>query len=208
MKKIIVLFTVLVVFFPLYAFIELNDIVPAFPLEVQGPIESAVIEGAVQFLQAQAEANLLLAEYEKSGKSAFNYAAALSHAEKAIGAVEKSIAAYDQAITFGKDSGYRDEVIQKFKTFNYNSFASGKALNKDVMEVVAAYFTGGNILGVYQQNVEYLGEILITLNLVAEKCAAQQVPEVSLLWRLLQQFSGTALFGNYCTVTATTVFSQ
>ena len=208
MKKIIVFFTVLVVFFPLYAFIELNDIVPVFPQEVQGPIESAVIEGAVQFLQAQSEAALLLAEYEKSGKAAFNYAAALSHTEKAISAVEKSIAAYDQAITLGKEAGYLGDVIQKFKTFNYDAFASEKGLNRDLMEVVNAYFSGGNILGVYQQNVEYLGEILIGLNLVAEKCAAQQSPDLSLLWQLLQQFAKTALFGNYCTVTASTVFSH
>ena len=76
------------------------------------------------------------------------------------------------------------------------------------MEVVKAYVSGGNILGLYQQNVEYLGEILITLNLVAEKCTAQQSPDISLLWQLLQQFSKAALFGNYCTVTATAVFSQ
>ena len=206
MKKLFVILTVLVVFFPLYAFIELNDIVPAFPEEVQSPIESAVIEGAVYFLQAHSEVNLLLAEYEKNGKLAFNYAAALSYAGKAINAVEKSIAAYDQAITLGKETGYRSDMIQKFR--NYDAFATEQGLNKDIMEVVKAYVSGGNILGLYQQNVEYLGEILITLNLVAEKCTAQQSPDISLLWQLLQQFSKAALFGNYCTVTATAVFSQ
>jgi hypothetical protein len=208
MKKMIVFFAVLVIFSPLHAFIELNDVMPAFPEEAQIPIENNVIEGAFHFLQAQSEAALLLAEYEKSGRLAFNFAAALSHAGKAISEVEKSIAAYDRAISLGKESGYLDNVIQSFKDFNYDTVAAEKALNKDVMEVVKAYLSGGNILGVYQQNAEYLGEILLTLKVVADKCAIQQMPDVTLLWQLLQQFSRTALFGNYCTVTATVVFSQ
>lgn len=190
------------------AFIEMNDIVPAFPGEVQGTIENAVIQGAIHFLQAKSQADLLLAEVEKSAKQPLDYSSALAYTEKAIAEVEKSINEYHQAITSGKRAGYIDEVIQKFKNFNYDAFTSENKLNRDIMTMVKAYFSGGNIVGVYQQYVEYLGEILITLHLIKDKLTADLLPDISLSWQLLQQFSQASLFGNYCTITAAAILSK
>lgn len=208
MKIIIVVMVTLFLTFALSAFIELNDIVPAFPEEEQGAIESAVIQGAVHFLQAKSQADLLLGEVEKSAKQPLNYSTALVCTEKAIGELEKSIDEYHQAITCAKRSGYVNEVIQKFKNFNYDTFVSENKLNGDIMAVVKAYFSGGNIVGVYRQNVEYLGEILITLHLIKDKLTADLLPDISLSWQLLQQFSHASLFGNYCTLTATAILSK
>ena len=207
MKKIIVVVITLFLSFTLSAFIELNDIVPAFPEEEQGAIESAVIQGAIHFLQAKSQADLLLGEVEKSAKQPLNYSSALICTEKTIAELEKSINEYHQAITCAKRAGYVNEVIQKFKNFNYDAFASENKLNRDIMAVVKAYFSGGNIVGVYQQYVEYLGEILITLHLIKDKLTADLLPDVSLSWQLLQQFSYASLFGNYCTLTATAILS-
>ena len=190
------------------AFIEMNDIVPAFPGEVQGTIENAVIQGAIHFLQAKSQADLLLGEVEKSAKQPLNYSSALVNTEKAIAELEKSISEYDQAITCAKQAGYVNEVIQKFKNFNYDAFTSENKLNRDIMTMVKAYFSGGNIVGVYQQYVEYLGEILITLHLIKDKLNADLLPDISLSWQLLQQFSQASLFGNYCTITATAILSK
>jgi len=205
MKKIIFVVIMLFLGVMLSAFIELNDIVPAFPEEEQGAIESAVIQGAVYFLQAKSQVYLLLGEVEKSAKQPLNYSSALVSTEKTIAEVEKSINEYDQAITCAKRAGYVNEVIQKFKNFNYDAFAAENKLNKDVMVVVKAYFSGGNIVGVYQQYVEYLGEILITLHLIKDKLTVDLLPDISLSWQLLQQFSHASLFGNYCTITATAI---
>ena len=208
MKKIIFVVITLFLSVRLSAFIELNDIVPAFPEEEQGAIETAVIHGAIHFLQAKSQADLLLAEVEMSAKQPLNYSSALVCTEKAIAELEKSIDEYHQAITCAKRSGYVNEVIQKFKSFDYNTFATENKLNRDIMAVVKAYFFGGNIVGVYQQYVEYLGEILVTLHLIKDKLTANLFPDVSLSWQLLQQFSHVSLFGNYCTVTAAAVFTK
>ncbi|MGD2085441.1 MAG: hypothetical protein PVH61_04575 [Candidatus Aminicenantes bacterium] len=208
MKKIIAVVITLFLSFTLSAFLELNDIVPAFPEDEQGAIESAVIQGAIHFLQAKSQADLLLGEVELSAKQPLNYSSALVCTEKAIGELEKSINEYHQAITCARRGGYVKEVIKKFKNFNYDTFASESKLNRDVMAVVKAYFSAGNIIGVYQQYVEYLGEILITLHLIKDKLSADLLPDVSLSWQLLQQFSHASLFGNYCTLTATAVFGK
>jgi hypothetical protein len=208
MKKLIVFMVTLCVSITLSAFIELNDIVPAFPQEEQGTIESAVIQGAVHFLQAKSQADLLLAEVEKSAKQPLDYSSALAYTEKAIAEVEKSINEYHQALTSGKRAGYIDEVIQKFKNFNYEAFTPGNNLNRDIMTMVKAYFSTGNIVGVYQQYVEYLGDILITLHLIKDRLTADHLPGIPLSWQLLQQFSQASLFGNYCTITAAAILSK
>jgi hypothetical protein len=205
MKKIIFVMITLFLGVMLSAFVELNDIVPAFPEEEQGAIESAVIQGAIHFLQAKSQAYLLLSEVEKSAQQSLNYSSALISTEKIIAELEKSINEYDQAITCAKRAGYVTEVIQKFKNFNYDAFASQNKLNKDIMAVVKAFFSAGNIVGVYQQYVEYLGEILITLHLIKDKLIADLLPDISLSWQLLQQLSHASLFGNYCTITATAI---
>lgn len=206
MKKIIFVMIMLFLGVMLSAFIELNDIVPAFPEEERGTVESAVIQGAIHFLQAKSQVYLLLTEVEKSAKQPLDYSSALLSTENTIAEVEKSINEYGQAITCAKSAGYVNEIIEKFKDFNYDAFASENKLNKDIMVVVKAYFSGGNIVGVYQQYVEYLGEILITLHLIKDRLTAGLLPDISLSWQLLQQFSLTSLFGNYCTMTATAVF--
>ena len=208
MKKIIFVMITLFMGVMSSAFIEMNDIVPAFPGEVQGTIENAVIQGAIHFLQAKSQADLLLGEVEKSAKQPLNYSSALVNTEKAIAELEKSINEYDQAITCAKQAGYVNEVIQKFKNFNYDAFTSENKLNRDIMTMVKAYFSGGNIVGVYQQYVEYLGEILITLHLIKDKLTADLLPDISLSWQLLQQFSQASLFGNYCTITAAAILSK
>lgn len=207
MKKMTFIVSILFLGLTLSAFIELNDIVPAFPEEEQGAIESAVIQGAIYFLQAKSQADLLLGEVEKSAEQPLNYSSALICTEKAIAELEKSINKYHQTITYAKRAGYVNDVIQKFKNFNYDTFVSENKLNRDIMVVVKAYFSGGNIIGIYQQYVEYLGEILLTLHLIKDKLSADLLPHVSLYWQLLQQFSHASLFGNYCTLTATAILS-
>jgi hypothetical protein len=208
-KAIFILITLcLVITFTLQAALLHNDIVPVFPGGDRGKIEGAVIDGAVHFLQAKSYADLLLMEYEKSAGQALDYPAALDYTEKAIAELEKSRDKYAEAHTLGKQAGYVESMIQKFKTFDYNAYTADRKLNNDIMTSVTAYFIAGNILGTYQQQVEYIDDMLLTLVPIKEKLAASQLPDISLLWRLVQQFSTSSLFGNYCTMTARAVFTQ
>jgi hypothetical protein len=212
MKKVIFILIVVCIGFTLTVtlegLIDMNDIVPVFPGTEQAQIEGAVIEGAICFLEAKSQSDLLLKEYEKSARQPFNFPAALDHTEKAVAELEKALEEYEKSITVGKQAGYVSEIIQKFKNFDYDAFASGKQLNHDIMVLVKSYFSGGNILGAYRQNLDHIGEILITLEQIKEKLTANQLPDISLFWQLTQQFSKASLFGNYCTMTAAAIFAQ
>ncbi len=186
-------------------FVVMNDIVPVFPEKDRDKIESAVIEGAVHFLQAKSYSDLLLQEYEKSGKQAIDYAAALDYAAKAIAELEAAKKEYRESMAAANLAGYVAEEVQRFKVFDYDSFSTQKDLNKEIMTLVKSYLAAGNIIGAYQENMNNIGKILATLETIKEKIEVNITPDISLFWQLLQQFSQAALFGNYCTAAAAAI---
>lgn len=208
MKKLV--FSSLVILLSTFnhALIFHNDIMPAFPPQDRPKIESAVIDGAVHFFLAQSHASLLMMEYERSAKQPLNNSVALTHTLNAINELEKSVEDYGQAVIFAIQAGYFSETISKFKTFNYDSFSLANQMNSDTMVLVKAYFSAGSIVGVYQQNVDNLNDILLLLLQIKTKLESGLTPDKTLLWHLFQQFSQTALFGNYCTVTAEKVMAN
>ncbi len=207
MKKKCLIFSLIVFVCALSGepFVVLNDIVPVFKAGFRDSIESAVIEGAANFLQAKSYSDLLLREYEKSGKQAIDYSAALEYAEKAISGLEKAKEDYRESLESAVRAGYVDDTILKFKAFDYSTFESEKGLNKDLMSSVKSYLSTGDILGAYRENMDNVDKILATLQFIKGKIEMDVTPDISLFWQLLQQFSYAALFGNYCTMTATEV---
>jgi len=207
MKKKCFIFTAIVFMCVLSCepFVVMNDIVPVFTAGSRDSIESAVIEGATHFLQAKSYSDLLLREYEKSGKQAIDYSAALEYAEKAIAELEKAKEEYLESLDSANRAGYVNDKILKFKSFDYNTFQSEKGLNKDLMSSVKSYLSTGDILGAYWENVDNITGILSTLQSIKGKIELDITPDISLCWQLLQQFSHAALFGNYCTMTAAEV---
>jgi hypothetical protein len=210
MRKIIFVLMVFLLGFtlPMEPLVDMNDIVPVFPGEDRGAIESSVVEGAVRYLQAKGYADLLLCEVEKSARAPFNYSLALDYTVKALGELDVSLNAYINSVNLANKAGYLDEVVAKFKTFDYDGLILEKQLDGDMMVLVKSYFSAGNIIGAYQQNVEHLGEIRVTLLQIKEQLSQGGPLEISLYWQLLQRFARASLFGNYCTVTATSVFNQ
>lgn len=207
MKKNFFIFMVIPFVFTLTLepFVVMNDIVPVFPVEDQDKIEGAVIEGAIHFLQAKSNAVLILQEVEKSNEHGMSYSLILEYVEKTISELEISKREFMKSIAAGNRAGYVEEIILKFKAFDYAKFESEKDLNNDLMFSVKSYLSVGNILGAYQENVDNICEILSTLRLIKEKIEINTTPDISLFWQLLHQFSKAALFGNYCTMIASAV---
>lgn len=210
MKKTIFMVMLLLLTFSLYTepMQVMNDIILVFPEGSRAEIEASVVEGAINFLEAKGYGDFLLCEYEKSAKQPFNYESALNYAEKALAALDKSIDAYGKSLSLAKQAGYVSQTIDKFNIYDYDGFALREKLGGDMMAMVKAYFLGGDIVGAYRQNVDNIAEIRITLQVLKEKLAQGKIPVVSQFSQLLQQLAKTALFGNYCTTTAMSVFKN
>jgi hypothetical protein len=210
MKKTVSLVIVIVFLtIQMNAFVTLNDVHCLFnegSEKIQ--IEENMIDGAAHFLLSKSYADLLLYEYEKSAKQEFNFSMSLEYLEKAIQEVNFSKMKYAAALDIGRKIGYAENKIDWFKTFNYDDFIRDNKLNKEISEVVKSYLVRYDVIGIYQQNIDYINQILYTLNLIKYDLKAKRRPDVMIYWSLLQQYSETVLFGNYSTVMGGTILGQ
>lgn len=192
----------------IHALLWVNDIVPVFEDpdgQKKQEIETHVISGASFFLQAQSFANLLLYEYELSGKQSFNNEKALQYTETAINLLENARDQYVSAMGIGESVGYSAVKIPRLRSFDYNAFIIENRLNKDIAKKVQGYLSSGDILGIYQQAANDITAILNTLYSIREALKVGEKPGIHLFWKLLQQYSESSLFGNYATLMGTTV---
>lgn len=205
MKKILITFMVLwlVSLLSVNASLVMNDIVPAFQDDTEKyKIENKVIEGAAHFLKSKSFADIILYEYEKSTNQTLNYTALLENTENAISELESSKLKYIEALEIGRKTGYDETKTDWFKNFDYDTFINANHLNKDIAFIVKDYLARGDITGLYQKNISNIEEILITLNSIKEYAGVNSSPPVATFWKLLRQYSETALFGNYSTIIA------
>ncbi len=209
MKKILLTAFVLLLCLNAYTFVVLNDLNCSF---TEGPekilIEDNVVSGAAHFLYSKSYADLLLMEYEKSARQSFNYSLALEYVEKAIAELEASKDNYVRAAEIGQKIGYIEVKQPWFKEFDYDSFIVENNLNKETAGVVKSYLEKGDVLGIYGHTIDNIDGILTTLITVRDQVKVTQKPGITIFWKLLQQYSETALFGNYSTVMGTSILTK
>lgn len=210
MKKSLILTAAIFLFSCLaHAFVTLNDVYCAFTEGSEKPIiEENIVEGAKYFLQSQSTVSLILYEYEKSAQSPLEYTNCLEHVEKAIKELNTSKEKYTNAADIGKRIGYIQQKVGWFKAFDYEIFVSVNKLNNEVAGKVKNYLYNCDIVGLYQRNNQYIEEILETLILIKSDLLESKRPDVKLIWKLLQQYSETALFGNYATIMGGSILSN
>lgn len=214
-KSIIIVISAVVLLMALnlktHAFIHVNNIVEVFGDEEDSgkqQIESYVISGASSFIQAHSYVNLLLNEYELSGTQPFNFNNALEYTESAISLLESATNRYVNAKTLGAALGYNQQKINLFKSFDYDGFIEANQLNKDIAKEVKKYLIAGDITGIYRKAADDITGILDTLYKIREILKGNAKPDITLFWKLLQQYSQGALFGNYSTLIGTAVLDK
>jgi hypothetical protein len=209
MKKIFLVMFTLILYISGYSFIVMNDINCSFN---EGPekilLEDNVILGATHFLNSKSNADLLLMEYEKSGRQEFNFTLALEYVEKAIAELEISKEKYVKATEIGERLGYIETKQSWFKEFNYDTFIVENNLNREIAGIVKGYLIKGDVLGVYRHNLDNIDGILTTLSSIRDQVKIGKKPDISIFWNLLQQYSEATLFGNYSTVIGRQILSK
>jgi hypothetical protein len=209
MKKII-FFTIILIFtLKAQPLVTVNDITCAFSEgSEKSSIEENIVEGSIHFLQSKSSADLLLCEIEKSANREFNYSLSIEYVEKAISELEISRASYINAIEIGKRIGYIKEKVDWFKFFDYDSFIKDNNLNGELALKVKYYLFRGDVIGIYQQNIDNITNILNTLYLIKDQIKSNRVPDKTAFWKLFQQYAETALFGNYSTIIGSTILEN
>lgn len=189
--------------------IAFNDLVCAFNDQPEKQtIENNVVSGASYYLLSKSFADLFLMEYEESTFQSFNFESAISSIDKAIANLELSKEKYRQAKDIGARLGYISQKVSWFENFTYDNFVAANKLNSEIASRVKVFLEKCDIVGIYNQNIIYIDEILATLYEIKKQLDEKSKPSKAEVWRLLQQYSETLLFGNYATMMGQSVLEN
>jgi hypothetical protein len=111
--------------------------------------------------------------------------------------MEKAKNDYTRLKETADQTPYRQEVVQKLLTFDYEGFQNSKALNKSIFKEVESFLKRGDIRGIYSRVISNTGSILTKLCEIKKDVDEEKFPQMEYLWRLNQEYSEVLLFGQY-----------
>jgi len=200
-KIISIIASIAVLSTPNYALMALNDIVEGFGNGdgKNQAIEEYVVAGAKNFIESNKNALALINEFEINPSQAADISAALTCTENALRQLPESRSHYAKAKELGEQAGYNMTIIPNFKAFDYDEYIDKYGLNKEIAEIAKFYFKKGDLLGIYQKNIDNLDATIITLTRIRDTLKTGESPPIRILWDCIQQYANAALFGNYTT---------
>ena len=160
-------------------------------------IRHYVIEGGGYYTKANSYMMLLLNRVEMSELSGLNYSEFHYILYKTILNIEYAELTYGNLCRRAEITPYNQAVIETLKNFDYTGFMEKNGLNPYIFGKVESFLSKGDITGFYKQLHADVNAILNRLYKLRETLYAGDFPDISLLWRLNQDFSKSILFGQY-----------
>ena len=208
MKKFLAISLILALGASLHGLLFHNDLIGAFPEgQDRAQIENHVIEGATHFFISKAHADLLFKEYEQSATAELNKSQAAAHADNALAELKLALDNYHHAADIAGRIGYVQDKRQHFKDFDYSQLAEHLNLDRHIAGQVESYLSRGDIVGIYQKNIDNLEALAVTLGQIRDTLKSGGEPGIQTVWTLVRQYSETLLFGNYATMMGTSAMA-
>jgi hypothetical protein len=160
-------------------------------------IESIIIVGAGYFLRSQSDFLLFLNKIELSQLEGVNYTEMQNLLNIAIDNMEKARQEYVRLVEFAYATPYRQEVIQKLKTFDYEGLLAEKGLNPVIFKDAENYLKVGDLRGLHSRALLDTKNILAVLYQLKPVIDSGQFPVLEDLWRLNQAYAEAHLLGQY-----------
>lgn len=191
------------------AFIYMNDIVCAFNESPEKLLlEANVVEGTKYFIKGQISIASLLYEYESQTTTTTSTLSSLGYADKAIADLKLSIEKYQEAKSIGERLGYNENKKSLFESFPYDSYIASHELNFDTATAVKSFLEKFDIIGIYDQNISNIKDIIELLQTIQTQLSAKATPDVDKYWILARKIHETSLFANYATTMGKTTLQQ
>ena len=162
---------------------------------VSSLIETHVIEGAGHFLNAYSNILLFLNRVEKSGLEEMDFKEAALIVNRAIENMDNALAVYNQLIDIAERTPYNKNTIAKLMDFDYNGFMSRCGLNNIIFKEVKMYLSNGDVIGMYKYIRNEFLLIRKSLRKVKNDIDTENIPIISSLWTINDEFSKTLNFG-------------
>jgi hypothetical protein len=162
-------------------------------------IRTLIIEAAGHYLNSYSEINLFLNRVETGDLEGIDFQELTALLDGAIFYMEKSRASYCDLKTVASNTPYRQEVVERLKSFDYNGFLDEHNLNPVVYREVWKFLSRGDVNGYYNQLHIKTSAIVDVLNILRNDIARNRIPSAQSLWDVTQVYADTLQFGQYAT---------
>jgi len=174
-----------------------NNCDPEIGLRAGASMGQLIAQGGGCFLTSNSEIMKFLNRVEMFGINGIDYNELREILGLAVSNMENAAAIYKNIISIAKETPYDPLVIAKLKDFDYQGYAEKHMLNGDIWAKVKNYLIAGDVTGAYIQIESDMNGILKQLYKVQETVNSNQFPEISQLWRVIQSYNVSLLFGSY-----------
>jgi len=161
------------------------------------PMEILLIEGAGYFMQTQAKVQVLLNKVEWQDLKAIDYIELNQLVKSALNSIINARSSFEELIKAAEATPYNLEVIGQLNRFEYDTFLKENNLNPFIFGMVRDYLEKGDITGTFRYLSERLKEIEHLLLIIQVSTTENNLPGLTIFWRLNELFAETALFGSY-----------
>lgn len=182
------------------AFVTLNDIECVFKNVVEKlQLRSDMIDGSTHFLIATGNIHFMLAEFEKtahaSGSTGTSMAA--EYCKIALDELDTAISFYSRARITGESIGYNPLQVELLTGASYVASSTGKFQTTE--NIVIEFLQNGDVLGIYQKNLENLSNIRSPLHSMNELYKKGIAPSLKDIWSLIDLVTEATVFGKKAT---------
>lgn len=162
-----------------------------------GTIEFYIVQGAGYFLEANMDIQSLLRQVELQDLQGINYQEMQAVVNSALENMNNAKQAYELLIQTALKTPYNQPVIEILKDFDYESFSKEYGLSGVIFEKVRGFLQKGDITGVFKYTHSRCLEIIDLLDTIKQSVTRDQLPGLSIFWRLNESTADVSLFGSY-----------
>lgn len=157
------------------------------------PIDQLIVCGGSAFLLSFSEYQKYLHFFEKNDTEQSASIIQDTYNQIAI-AYMNFTQAYQQTVGIKCDP----EIIEALSNFDYETYKLDNALIEEIFNTVKGYLKDCKINSWYLYIALRMGKIMDELNIIKTTIEQGKTPNLSLMWRLNQEFMRVSLEGQYC----------
>ncbi len=204
MKKVLIIaaFTFIMFNVNAFSYVEANGSETGYtPPKTIGlsnvSIKIMIEDGAGYFIKAKADIQSFLNILEWQDTRGIDYSELNQALKTSLYSIILSRSNYEELIRVAESTPYNTVVIERLKTFDYDSFGKAYYLNPFIFNIVKGYLLKGDITGTYKYTNGKLKEIEALIQKIQLENASNGLPDISLCWRVNELCAETTLFGSY-----------
>lgn len=168
-------------------------------------IESIVIRGACEYLQAYAENLIFFKQLEINPLQGIDLKACQERLDRSLSHLDQAMETYKLLIQRAENTPYNETVLSRLRDFDYKGFMNRKGFDGEIFKQVKEHLIMGDITGFYKMiynRMNRIRSILETFNIDFSK---NKMPSVTTLWQLNRMYYDTLMAGQFVAIVFNTV---